>query len=88
MNKVNNNYKGIYYMPNGEVMCELLTEQEAIKFLRLDSDGPQHPELTLQHYRKEGLLKATRVGKRLRYLRTELLKFLEEKTHRADGDIS
>ena len=44
--------------------------------MRQDVDGPKHPELTLQYYRREGLLHAVKLGKRLRYTKTELLKFL------------
>ena len=65
--------------PNGQDRpCpELLTEDEAIRFLRLDVDGPSDPARTLRHYREKGLLKATQVGKRLRYQHKELLKFLD-----------
>ena len=65
---------------------ELLTQEEAIQFLRLDMDGPEKPAKTLQYYREQGLLRATRVGKRLRYQRKELLLFLDrltERTHRS-----
>jgi hypothetical protein len=84
----NNNYPGTVYFHDGTPVPELLTEQESIKFLRLDIDGPKHPEVTLQHYRQEGLLRPTRVGKKLRYLKSELLKFLEEQTKRTNGEIS
>ena len=59
---------------------ELLTLEEAIRFLRLDVDGPEKPELTLRRYREMGLLRATLVGRRIRYLRTELMRFLARKT--------
>ena len=70
--------------PDGECRpCpELLTEQEAIQFLRLDVDGPEKPTKTLQYYREQGLLRATRVGRRLRYQRKELLEFLDRLTER------
>ena len=57
---------------------ELLTEQEAIVFLRLDTDGPKRPDLTLRYYREKGLLKSTRVGRRLRYRIEDLRDFLAE----------
>ena len=60
----------------------LLTTQEAIRFLRLDVDGPEKPEKTLQYYREKGLLRPTRVGKRLRYQRKELMPFLDRLTNR------
>ena len=61
---------------------ELLTEDEAIRFLRLDVGGPGNPARTLQYYRDKKLLRATRVGQRLFYLRTELLDFLIRQTDR------
>jgi len=42
----------------------LLTEAEAIRFLRLDIDGPAKPENTLRYYRQKGKLKGTQIGKR------------------------
>lgn len=59
---------------------DLLTEAEAIQYLRLDTDGPGNPSQTLQYYREKGLLRATRVGKSLRYQRKDLLKFLDNVT--------
>lgn len=87
-NNNNNSYPGTIYFPDGSPVPELLTEQETIYFLRLDVDGPMYPEKTLQHYRQEGLLRPTQVGKKLRYLKSELLKFLEEQTERTNGNIS
>ena len=76
------------YMPCGKPAPELLTEQEAIQFLRLDVDGPKNPEMTLDYYRREGLLKATRVGKRIRYTKSELMLLLDQLTARTNNDIS
>jgi hypothetical protein len=76
------------YMPCGKPAPELLTEQEAIQFLRLDVDGPAHPEMTLDYYRREGLLKATRVGKRIRYTKSELMVLLDQLTARTNNDVS
>ncbi len=58
----------------------LLTEAEAIRYLRLDIDGPAKPSLTLRYYREKGLLKGTQVGRRIRYRRIELERFLERLT--------
>lgn len=38
-----------YYMPNGSIMPELLTEEDAILFLRLDKEN--NPSRTLKYYR-------------------------------------
>ena len=59
---------------------ELLTAAEAVRYLRLDVDGPRKPELTLRHYREKGLLRATQVGRNLRYRRVELDRLLENLT--------
>jgi len=74
---LNNLIIGPCYMPDGTPVPELLSEEEAIRFLRLDEDGPKTPQQTLLYYRQRGLLRGTRIGKRLRYLRKELLKFLD-----------
>jgi len=49
---------------------ELLTEQEAIRYLRLEED--RNPRRTLKYYREKGLLRATNVGRHLLYRRAEL----------------
>ena len=64
---------------------EVLTEAEAIRYLRLDVEGPEKPGLTLRHYREKGVLRATRVGRRLRYRRVELERFLEQVTAEHNG---
>ena len=77
-------FTGISYMPDGSPMPELLTEEEVIKFLRLDVDGPGDPSQTLVYYRQKQLLKATRIGKKLRYQKKELLDFLDRLTERTN----
>jgi len=62
----NNEFTNTVFFPNGTPVPEVLTEEEAIHFLRLDVDGPKHPELSLQYYRREGLLSGIKLGKRLR----------------------
>jgi len=57
---------------------EVRTEEEAIRYLRLDGD--RNPARTLKYYREKGLLKATNIGRHLLYRRVELDKFLELKT--------
>jgi hypothetical protein len=59
---------------------ELLTEDEAIRFLRLDGINAEDPANTLRYYRKKGFLRATQVGKCIRYRRIELEKLLERLT--------
>ena len=76
---------GPVFMPDGRPAPELMTEEEAIQFLRLDIDGPANPNQTLQYYRSRGVLKATRIGKHLRYSKQELLKFIEVMTDQTKG---
>ena len=59
---------------------ELLTEEEAIRYLRLNSIGVEKPANTLRYYRKRGLLRATQVGKCIRYRRIELEGLLDRLT--------
>lgn len=59
---------------------ELLTAYEAVRYLRLDLGSAGKPELTLRRYRELGLLRGTRVGRRILYRRIELERFLERKT--------
>ena len=55
---------------------ELLTPDEAVRYLRLDVNGSKNPERTLRHYREKGLLKGVQVGRPLRYRRVDLDDFL------------
>jgi len=59
---------------------ELLTENEEIRFLRLDGIDTDNPANTLRYYRKKGFLQATQVGKCIRYRRVELEKLLDRLT--------
>lgn len=72
-------------MPDGrggfQPVPALLTESEAIWYLRLDIEGPAKPENTLRYYRQRGKLKATQVGKHIRYTRKALQEFLEKMTN-------
>lgn len=81
-------YQAVSYFADGTPVPDVLTEEEAVRFLRLDDGGTKHPATTLEYYRSEELLKGTRVGKRLRYLKSELLNFLEIQTQRTNGEVS
>lgn len=65
----------------GFVPCpELLTEEEAIRYLSLDIDGPTKPGNTLRYYREKKKLKATKIGKKLLYSRKSLDEFMDRMT--------
>jgi transposase len=59
----------------------LLTEEEAIRYLRLDTiRGLKNPAETLARYRATGLLRGTQVSKSIFYRRIELDRFLDRLT--------
>lgn len=59
---------------------ELLTEEEASRYLRLDECGIKNPDESLERYRARGLLRGTQVSKRVFYRRLELERLLERLT--------
>ena len=66
----------------GDPCPYLLTEDEAIRYLRLDTIEIAKPQETLRRYRDLGLLRATQISKRLFYLRKELDQFILRITER------
>ena len=58
----------------------LLTEEEAIRYLRLDTLGRKDPSKTLQYYRERGLIKATRISNVNFYTRASLDSFVATMT--------
>jgi hypothetical protein len=62
----------------------VLTEEETIRWLRLDVNGPKNPAGTLKHYRQAKLLRAVRIGRQWRYSVAELHKFLERLAERGE----
>ena len=59
---------------------ELLTEGEAIRYLRLDTVNISDPSATLRRYREHRLLRGTQISKRIFYRRAELDRFIERVT--------
>jgi hypothetical protein len=63
---------------HGAVSSSILTEEEAIHWLRLDGpDAPKDAKGTLRYYREKGLLRAIRIGRHNRYFLPELERFCE-----------
>ncbi len=90
-NDINNpEYCYACYMKVGDQVVpvpELMTEEEAVIFLRLDTaGGPKNPRYTLRYYREQGLLRGTHVGKRIMYQRKEILRFLDIMTNLTAGE--
>ena len=71
-------YISIPYMPDGKPCPAIMTGAEVIEFLRLDG----HNESCLKYYRDQGLLIGVRIGKRVRYPLSEVLKFIERKVNK------
>lgn len=59
---------------------ELLTEDEAIRYLRLDTINISDPSATLRRYRENRLLRGTHISKKIFYRRAELDRFIERVT--------
>jgi len=59
---------------------EVLTEPQAIRYLRLDTQKADAAK-TLQYYRSIRKLKPTKIGKNLLYSRKELDRFVEAMTN-------
>ena len=62
------------YMPDGSPAPFVLTQNEAIRFLRIEN--VKHPEHTLRYYSEKGLLHGTYIGKCRFYTVTELVDFV------------
>ncbi|MCG8683293.1 MAG: helix-turn-helix domain-containing protein [Desulfobacterales bacterium] len=61
---------------------DLMTPMEAAMFLRLNQIGhnPVSAIRTLNYWRDKGFLKATKYARRVWYLKSQLERFLENKT--------
>ena len=59
---------------------EVLTEEEAIRYLRLDLEVSSNSRQTLKYYRDKGELVAIRIGRKNRYRRRDLDDFLSRKS--------
>ena len=64
-------------MPDGTPAPALLTEAEAIRFLRIDATGVRFPRDAFQRYRQRGQIKGKMVGRCVRYPLSEVVKFVD-----------
>ena len=68
------------YMPdeNGEVAPApfVMTEDQLIRFTRIDTFGLKNPRNTLRHYRKTGKLKASRLSGHNVYTAEQAVNFM------------
>jgi len=65
---------------------KILTETEAISYLRLDIDGPRDPRGTLKFYRQAKLLRGVRIGRQYRYPIAELEAFVQRLLDRKNDE--
>ncbi len=75
-------YIGPVYMPDGRPAPEVMTQEEAILFLRLNEADLKNPATTLQYYRDKGELNGIRIGKTIRYTKEDLLDFLRNQSRK------
>lgn len=68
----------VVYLPDGRPAPYVLTAEDAISLLRVDSLAD--PANWLYQRRREGMLRGTQVGKRICYLLPEVLAYLERQT--------
>ena len=68
----------IPHFANGRPCPALLTEPEAIEYLRLDNNGVKHPERTLRRLREQGKIAAIHVGRCVRYPLASLQTFIQQ----------
>ena len=73
------------YMPDGIPAPYIMTADEAIRFLRIDTNGTKHPDATLQYYINEGLLVPITIGKCRKYPLPELLSFIDRLSKQKDN---
>lgn len=68
-------------MPDGnggmQPTPDLLTADEAVRYLRLDLVKTRDPKKSLEYYRKQGTLKAVQVGKPVLFPLKELQIFVK-----------
>ena len=91
MSNENTNLIVAAVLPDGnggyEPCPDLLTKDEAIRYLRLDTLALKKPANTLRYYRNKGLLNPTPMSNRLFYTRNALNEFLEKITEKNGESI-
>lgn len=76
MSENNQHFALVPHMPDGRPAPAVLTADEAIELLRLDGAGGLR---TLKYYRDEGQLVGIRIGRKVRYPLSEVMRFLAQK---------
>jgi hypothetical protein len=68
----------IPFMPDGRPAPGVMTAEEAAAFLRLDGTGQR----ALKYWRDQGELTGIKIGRRVRYPLTEIMRFLAQKVEK------
>ena len=66
-------------LPGGEPCPEILTADEAVRYLRLDETNTKDPIGTLKFYRMKGQLMCCKIGTQLLYRRDALDDFAKKR---------
>lgn len=66
-----------------EHVSPLLSESEAIQWLRLDEAGVSHPSASLKRLRDRGAIRTVRLGRRVFYPVKSLQAFVDRELERA-----
>jgi hypothetical protein len=72
----------IPFMPDGRPCPAVLTSEEAAAFLRLDGTGQR----ALKFWRDQGELVGIRVGRKIRYPLSEVMRFLTQKIEKSKSN--
>ncbi len=65
------------YYADGKPVPYLLTQDELIKFLRLDEVNVRFPEATIRRYRDQGHLRGVQVSKQVLFALPDVLAFID-----------
>lgn len=72
----------VCWFPDGTPCPYLMTETEAIRFLRIDTVNIKDRSGTLRRYREAGVLRGVQISKVVLYTLPELIAFIERQTER------
>ena len=73
-------HPGVPLMPNGKPAPTVLTEAQAIEFLRLNETS-RSPARTLQYWRSSGKIRSAKISRAHTYHLEDLIAFLRERAN-------
>lgn len=73
----------VCYFPDGTPCPYLMTEDEAIRFLRIDTVNIKDRSSTLRRYREAGVLRGIQISKVVLYSLPKLIAFIDRQAERA-----